>query len=53
MISLTVVRSSYFVPMAQWVEEQGSEALDTGSNRSLYIIFSTLVIRREIVMPPS
>ena len=41
------------VPMAQWVGQQGSEALSTGSNLSLYLHFSALLIRREIVTPPS
>ena len=39
------------VPMAQWVGQQGSEALGTGSNPSLYPHFSILLIRRKIVTP--
>ena len=35
--------------MAQWVGKQGSEALGTGSNPSLYLHFQNLLIRRKIV----
>ena len=40
------------VPMAQWVGQQGFEALGKGSNPSLYLHFLIYVLRRKIVIPP-
>ena len=41
------------VPMAQWVGQQGSEAVEAGSIPSLYLHFLTLLIRPKIVIPTS
>ena len=40
------------VPLAQWVGQQGFEAVDTGLNPSLYRHFLTQILRRKIVISP-
>ena len=38
--------------MAQWVGQQGSEAVVPGSNTSLYLHYLTLIMRQKMVIPP-
>ena len=54
MISLAFVRNSIpKVPMAQWVGQQGSETVDTGSNPSLHLHFWQLLRRKIVKLPLS